>query len=74
MGNIRPRAFLGAVQSGGYFRDVVRKIYPPTLRHPENGIFVLPEGPRYAEQAGLFWDALHNAGNFPQDRFWPSKS
>ena len=50
--------------SGGYFRDVVRRIYPRTLRHPENGIFVLPQGERYAEEAGLFWDALHNAGNF----------
>lgn len=50
--------------SGGYFRDVVRSLYPAGLRHPENGIFVLPEGPRHAEAAELFWDALHNAGNF----------
>lgn len=50
--------------SGGYFRDVVRNIYPPALRHPENGIFVLPQGQRFADEAGLFWDALHNAGNF----------
>ena len=50
--------------SGGYFRDVVRGLYPRELRHPENGIFVLPEGPRHAEDADLFWDALHNAGNF----------
>jgi tRNA-splicing ligase RtcB (3'-phosphate/5'-hydroxy nucleic acid ligase) len=50
--------------SGNHFRDVVRRLYPPALRHPENGIFVLPEGPRHAEAAGLFWDALHNAGNF----------
>lgn len=50
--------------SGGYFRDVVREIYPKGLKWPENGIFVLPEGERFAEEAGLFWDALHNAGNF----------
>ena len=50
--------------SGNYFRDVVRKIFPLGLKWPENGIFVLPEGPRHAEAAGLFWDALHNAGNF----------
>jgi tRNA-splicing ligase RtcB len=50
--------------SGGYFRDVVRRIYPRALRHPENGIFVLPDGPRHGVEAGLFWDALHNAGNF----------
>lgn len=50
--------------SGGYYRDVVRRIYPGALRHPENGIFVLPQGERHAQEAGLFWDALHNAGNF----------
>ncbi len=50
--------------SGGYFRDVVRDVFPRGLRWPENGIFVLPEGPRHAEEAGLFWDSLHNAGNF----------
>ena len=50
--------------SGGYYRDVVRRIYPRGLRHPDNGIFVLPEGPRHADEAALFWDALNNAGNF----------
>ncbi|HEX2205589.1 MAG TPA: RtcB family protein [Longimicrobium sp.] len=50
--------------SGNYFRDVVRKIWPAALRHPDNRIFVLPEGARHAEAAALFWDALHNAGNF----------
>lgn len=50
--------------SGGLYRDVVRRIYPAGLRHPENRIFVLPEGERYAAEWALFWDALHNAGNF----------
>ena len=50
--------------SGNHFRDVVRRIWPAALKHPENRIFVLPEGERHAEEAGLFWDALHNAGNF----------
>jgi tRNA-splicing ligase RtcB len=49
---------------GGYYRDVVRRIYPATLRHPDNGVFVLPEGERFREEMGLFWDALHNAANF----------
>ncbi len=49
---------------GGYYRDVVRKLYPPALKHPNNGIFVLPQGEQYAAQARLFWDALHNAANF----------
>jgi len=50
--------------SGGYYRDVVRRIYPRGLKHPRNGIFVLPEGERYADEWSLFWDALNNAGNF----------
>jgi tRNA-splicing ligase RtcB len=49
---------------GGYFRDVIRKLYPAELKHPDNGIFVLPTGPRYREQADTFRDALHNAANF----------
>ncbi len=49
---------------GGYYRDVVRKIHPKTLKHPANGVFVLPEGDRHREHADLFWDALHNAANF----------
>ena len=50
--------------SGGYYRDVVRKLHPGTLRHPDNGIFVLPQGERCRKEADLFWDALNNAGNF----------
>jgi tRNA-splicing ligase RtcB len=49
---------------GGHYRDVVRELYPCVLRHPANGIFVLPEGERYREQAAQFWDAVHNAANF----------
>ena len=37
---------------GGYYRDVVRKIYPETLKHPDNGIFVLPLGERHRERGG----------------------
>lgn len=50
--------------SGGHCRDVVRQLYPNTIRHPVNGIFVLPESERYRDQAALCWDALHNAANF----------
>lgn len=50
--------------SGSHSRDVVRQLYPAALQHPANGIFVLPEGERYREQAARFWDSVHNAGNF----------
>jgi tRNA-splicing ligase RtcB len=49
---------------GGRYRDVVRSIFPHGLKHPENGIFLLPEGERHRAEAALFWDALHNAANF----------
>lgn len=49
---------------GGHYRDVVRKIHPNTLKHPEKGVFVMPEGDRHREHAESFWAALHNAANF----------
>jgi tRNA-splicing ligase RtcB len=49
---------------GGYYRDVVRQIHPAGLKHPDNGIFILPQGEAHRDRAALFWDALHNAANF----------
>lgn len=49
---------------GGHYRDAVRLAYPKSLKHPENGIFVLPEGERFQTESQQFWDSLHNAANF----------
>ena len=49
---------------GSYYRDVVRQIHPAGLKHPGNGIFILPQGEAHRDKAELFWDALHNAANF----------
>jgi tRNA-splicing ligase RtcB len=49
---------------GGYYRDVVRRIYPGELKHPDNGIFVLPLGEKHQGEVSRFWDSLHNAANF----------
>ena len=49
---------------GSFYRDKVRDIYPPDLRHPDNGLFVLPNGEKHRDTADLFWDAMHNAANF----------
>lgn len=49
---------------GSRFRDVLRQIYPPELRHPANGIFLLPQGDRRRAELELFWDAMSNAANF----------
>lgn len=50
--------------SGVYYQQVVRAIYPSSLKYPENKLFLVPEGERFAAQCELFRDALHNAGNF----------
>jgi tRNA-splicing ligase RtcB len=49
---------------GGHSRDVVRKLYPATLKQPDNGIFLLPDSERYRHEAAQFWDSIHNAANF----------
>lgn len=46
---------------GGVYRQMVRELFPTGLRHPENGIFVLPEG---RPQTDIFWDWLNSAANF----------
>ncbi|WP_395143584.1 RtcB family protein [Armatimonas sp.] len=46
---------------GNYYRDVLRSLYPSSLKHPDNGIFPLPLA---SPEAALFWDAFHNAANF----------
>jgi tRNA-splicing ligase RtcB len=50
--------------SGGLGRDAVRTAYPSSLAHPGNGIFVLPDGPRYEQLANKVHDALRHAANF----------
>lgn len=49
---------------GSYYRDKVREVFPAAVKHPENGIFVLPTGAAHLETAKLFWDAMGNAANF----------
>jgi tRNA-splicing ligase RtcB (3'-phosphate/5'-hydroxy nucleic acid ligase) len=50
--------------AGTYYRDLVKQLYPKTLTHPGNGIFVLPAGEAHAAANAAFWDALNNAANF----------
>lgn len=49
---------------GRAYQEAVRKIHPAGLKHPQNGIFVLPQGGARRQAAEVFWDALHNAANF----------
>lgn len=49
---------------GEVYREQVRKMYPAQLRHPENGVFLLPTGESQRATVDLFWDTLNNAANF----------
>jgi len=46
---------------GTIYRQMVKDLFPPGLKHPENGIFLLPEG---LPQTEVFWDWLNSATNF----------
>lgn len=46
--------------TGTHFANLVRKIYPTTLRKPTNELFPLPSGPRCRD----FWTSFSNAANF----------
>ncbi|WP_205623668.1 RtcB family protein [Desulfogranum japonicum] len=50
--------------SGNFYNDLVRKIYPQSLKYPSNNIFPLPVGLKYQKEVEQFWDALANAANF----------
>jgi tRNA-splicing ligase RtcB (3'-phosphate/5'-hydroxy nucleic acid ligase) len=58
----------GSLSIGHHFgtriRDMLRRIHPAKLRHPENGIFILPDSPQLAGEMRAFWDAVGNAANF----------
>lgn len=50
--------------AGEHYRSLVKALHPSVLRHPSNGIFVLPTGGAHTTTTEAFWDALHNAANF----------
>ncbi|MEM7040768.1 MAG: RtcB family protein, partial [Bacteroidota bacterium] len=50
--------------ASGYMQDILREIYPKSLKYPENGIFPLPVSEKYAAQWANFRMALRNAANF----------
>lgn len=50
--------------SGGYFRKMMRDIYPNSLKQPDNGIYILPQSERFLREWQMFWSLLHNAANF----------
>jgi tRNA-splicing ligase RtcB len=49
---------------GTRIRDLLRKVYPSDVRHPENGIFLIPDGERHRATFDRFWNAMGSAANF----------
>jgi tRNA-splicing ligase RtcB len=49
---------------GQYYRQVVKKLFPGGVNHPDNGVFFLPTHGRFESETAIFKDALHNAANF----------
>lgn len=49
---------------GQFYRQTIKKIFPTSVAHPENGIYLLPTHGRFEEETNIFRDALHNAANF----------
>ncbi len=50
--------------SGMYFRKIVKDIYPNSIKHPENSIFILPQSDKFYNEWSMFWSLLSNAANF----------
>jgi len=50
--------------TGNYVLDAMRRIYPAAASHPDNSIYPLPVGERFAVEFGKFLTSLRNAANF----------
>ncbi|WP_141501783.1 RtcB family protein [Paenibacillus luteus] len=50
--------------AGLNIKEMLKDIYPRSLKQPSNGIYVLPHSEHYAPQWKRYWTLLHNAANF----------
>ncbi|SCW84891.1 tRNA-splicing ligase RtcB [Paenibacillus tianmuensis] len=50
--------------AGLNIREILKSIYPNSLKHPDNGIYVLPHSERSMTEWITTWSLLHNAANF----------
>lgn len=50
--------------AGMNIREMLKGIYPGSLKHPDNGIYVLPHSERFMTEWRQYWSLLHNAANF----------
>jgi tRNA-splicing ligase RtcB (3'-phosphate/5'-hydroxy nucleic acid ligase) len=50
--------------TGTHFADIVRRIYPKSLKEPKNKLFPLPSSERHRRHWDDFWASFANAVNF----------
>jgi tRNA-splicing ligase RtcB len=50
--------------AGLNIKEMLKDIYPKSMKHPSNGIYVLPHSEQHAPQWKRYWNLLHNAANF----------
>lgn len=50
--------------AGMNIREILKSIYPRSLKHPDNGIYVLPHSEQFLTEWNNYWSLLHNAANF----------
>ena len=50
--------------TGNYVLDVMKRIYPDNVPHPESGIYPLPFCKRFQSEFSTFLTSLRNAANF----------
>ncbi|WP_312109898.1 RtcB family protein [Brevibacillus reuszeri] len=50
--------------SGAWIKEMLKQMYPASLKHPGNGMYPLPLSERFEPQWNMFWNLLHNAANF----------
>ncbi|RYX91831.1 RtcB family protein, partial [bacterium] len=50
--------------TGSYAKEMLKEIYPKSLKHPDNGIYPLPESEKYKSQWDIYHSSLANSANF----------
>ena len=50
--------------TGNRFSDLSRSIYPTDMKHPDNGLYVLPDSERFKKERDAFLTSFSNAANF----------
>ncbi len=50
--------------TANHFVDILKKVYPPHFKHPQNKIYPLPISQKHQAHWNDFWQSLYNGANF----------